>query len=98
MDKELLAFVAAAGGWIVALATLLIGYRERQADREEQRLGKTLDYFDGGSQKRSIGISLLEGVWLKNPIPLGAVRSAGSKPSFTFYQSTDSARCATGVA
>jgi hypothetical protein len=67
MDKEILAFIAAAGGWIVALVTLLIGYRERQADREEQRLGKTLDYFDGGSQKRSIGISLLEGVWLKNP-------------------------------
>jgi hypothetical protein len=66
MDKDSISFVAAAGGWIVALVTLLLGYRERQAAREEERLGKTLDYFDGGSQKRSIGISLLEGVWLKN--------------------------------
>jgi hypothetical protein len=67
MDKETLTILVAAGGWVVALVTLVLGYRERRAAREEDRLGKTLDYFDGGSQKRSIGISLLEGVWANNP-------------------------------
>lgn len=67
MDKDAVTLIAAAGGWVVALVTLLLNYRQGQAVREEERLAKTLDYFDGGSQKRSIGISLLEGVWLKNP-------------------------------
>jgi len=65
MDKELIAGAIAAGGWVVAIVTLIIGYLERKSAREEDRLGKTLDYFDGGSQRRSIGISLVEGVWLK---------------------------------
>jgi hypothetical protein len=67
MDKELLGFVAAAGGWIVAVITLVFGYLERRSAREEERLAKTMDYFDGGSQRRSIGISMIEGVWVKNP-------------------------------
>ena len=25
-----------------------------------------MDYFDGGSQRRSIGISMIEGIWLSN--------------------------------
>jgi hypothetical protein len=57
----------AAGGWIVAIVTLVQGFLERRAAREEDRLGKTLDYFDGGSQRRSIGISLIEGIWLSKP-------------------------------
>lgn len=59
--------IAAAGGWIVAVVTLLFGYLERRSAREEERLAKTMDYFDGGSQRRSIGISMIEGVWAKNP-------------------------------
>jgi len=64
MDKDLIALVAAVGGWIVAIVTLAFGYLERKASREEDLLGKTLAYFDGGSQRRSIGISLLEGIWI----------------------------------
>ena len=67
MDKDIVNAIVAAGGWCVAIVTLAIGYLERRSAREEDRLGKTLDYFGGGSQKRSIGISLLEGVWAKNP-------------------------------
>jgi hypothetical protein len=65
MDRELIGFVVAAGGWSVAIITITIGYLERSRAREEERLGRTLDYFDGGSQRRSIGISLIEGVWVK---------------------------------
>ena len=67
MDKDLLTLVAAAGGWIVAILTLVIGYFERKVTREEDLLGKTLAYFDGGSQRRSAGISLLEGIWIHKP-------------------------------
>ena len=52
---------------MVAIVALIIGYRERKQSREEERLGQTLDYFGGGSQKRSIGIALIEGLWVKNP-------------------------------
>jgi hypothetical protein len=64
MNKDLLNTLFSAAGWIVAVLTLGIGYLERKAAREEDRLTKTLDYFVGGSQRRSIGISMLEGVWL----------------------------------
>jgi hypothetical protein len=64
VSKDLIALVAAIGGWVVALVTLGIGYVERKATRQEDLLGKTLGYFDGGSQRRSIGISLLEGIWI----------------------------------
>ena len=67
MYKDLLNLALAGGGWLIALLTILLGYRERKSAREEERLGKTLDYFTGGSQRRSIGISLLEGVWASNP-------------------------------
>ena len=57
----------AAGGWVVAIISLVQGFLERKGAREEERLGKTLDYFDGGSQRRSIGISMIEGLWLNKP-------------------------------
>ena len=66
MEIELVNALVAVGGWVVAVITIFLGYRERQVSREEERLAKTLDYFDGGSQRRSIGISLVEGVWLSN--------------------------------
>jgi hypothetical protein len=65
MNRDLIALVAAIGGWVVALVTLGIGYVERKAARNEELLAKTLAYFDGGSQRRSIGISLLEGIWIR---------------------------------
>jgi hypothetical protein len=65
MDKDLLNIIVAAGGWVVAVITVVLGYRERKSAREEDLLGKTLAYFDGGSQRRSIGISLLEGIWIR---------------------------------
>ena len=67
MNKNLIALIAAAGGWVVALLTLAIGYFERRATRQEDLLGETLAYFDGGSQRRSIGISLLERIWIRKP-------------------------------
>ena len=65
MTEELFKWAVAGGGWILAIVTLLFNYLERRQTREEERLASTLNYFDGGSQKRSIGIALLEGLWFK---------------------------------
>ena len=59
--------ILAGGGWVVAIVALLIGYSERRQAREEERLAQTLEYFGGGSQRRSIGIALIEGLWVNNP-------------------------------
>jgi hypothetical protein len=67
MNEQVAQWILAAGGWLVAIAALIINYRERKQAREEDRLGKTLDYFGGGSQRRSIGIALIEGLWTNNP-------------------------------
>ena len=67
MKLQIAQTILASGGWVVAIVTLLIGYRERKQSREEERLAQTLEYFGGGSQRRSIGIALLEGLWLDKP-------------------------------
>ncbi|MGB8508344.1 MAG: hypothetical protein WCD76_08060 [Pyrinomonadaceae bacterium] len=64
MNEEIAKWIIASGGWLVAIFTLMLGYLERKQTREEERLGRTLDYFDGGSQRRSIGIALIEGLWM----------------------------------
>ena len=66
MKLQIAQTILASGGWIVAIVTLLLGYRERRQSREEERLAQTLEYFGGGSQRRSIGIALIEGLWASN--------------------------------
>lgn len=67
MKEQITQWILASGGWLVAILTLMLGYRERKQAREEERLAQTLDYFGGGSQRRSIGIALLEGLWVNKP-------------------------------
>ncbi len=63
MNEDLVKWLIAGGGWVVAILTVWIGYRERTKAREEERLQETLQYFTGGTQKRSVGVALVEGVW-----------------------------------
>jgi hypothetical protein len=67
MKEQLTQWILASGGWLVAIFTLTLGYRERKQAREEERLARTLDYFDSSSQRRSIGIALIEGLWANKP-------------------------------
>lgn len=67
MKLQIAQTILASGGWVVAIMTLVLGYRERRQSREEERLAQTLEYFGGGSQRRSIGIALIEGLWVSNP-------------------------------
>jgi hypothetical protein len=64
------ALIVAAGGWFVAD----VQYRERQADKEEQRrerrerqVFEALKWFEGKTQRRNIGIAVLEGYWEEVP-------------------------------
>jgi hypothetical protein len=55
--------VAAIGGWVVAAILAITGYRERRENQRHMVLLQALEYLTGGSQKRSIGIALIEGLW-----------------------------------
>src|SRR5688572_3022722 len=66
MTGDVAQWVIAAGGWIVAIIALTLDFIDRRGTREEDRLAKTLEYFDGGSQRRSVGIAMVEGIWIKN--------------------------------
>ncbi|MDO8578465.1 MAG: hypothetical protein Q7R50_04725 [Dehalococcoidales bacterium] len=65
MTTNNIAWIVALGGWVIALLQYYFGYRERARQREEDLLVNTLSYFEGKSQKRSIGISLVEGIWTR---------------------------------
>lgn len=62
MRNEILTFIIAAGGWIIALSQVIFGYFERQQKRNDELLLKTAEYFKGNAQERNIGISLIEGL------------------------------------
>ncbi len=66
MIEELVKWSIACGGWVVAIITVWLGYRERQNAREEDTLREALSYFTGGTQKRSVGLAFLEGSFKKS--------------------------------
>ena len=61
-----IAVILALGGWILALIQFVITHLEGKRKNDDELLEKTLSYFERGTQARSIGISLVEAVWLKN--------------------------------
>ena len=61
-DTNFLTWIVASGGWIVAIFLAWLGYRERRELQHTERLMKTVAYFEGGTQKRSIGLALVEGL------------------------------------
>lgn len=55
----------ALAGWLVAVVQVYISRRDRAQQRDEQFLQTTLSFFDGGTEKRSLGIAMIEGIWRK---------------------------------
>lgn len=55
----------ALAGWVLAITQFIFTYIETKNKNEAELLEKTLGYFERGMLARSIGISLVEGVWLK---------------------------------
>ena len=68
MDWKLALAIA---GWLLAFTQFFFTYRLTKKKNEDELLEKTLGYFERGTQARSIAISLIEGIWLKNKKNLG---------------------------
>jgi hypothetical protein len=47
----------------VAIVLAVTGYLERRGHKREDTLLRALEHLTGGSQKRSVGIALIEGLW-----------------------------------
>ncbi|EOK5711774.1 hypothetical protein ACWLZS_004560 [Vibrio parahaemolyticus] len=57
--------IVALLGWFFAVFQFVFSYRETREKNEAELLEKTLNYFNQGTHARTIGISLVEGIWLK---------------------------------
>lgn len=57
--------IAAFAGWVLAFLQFFFTFRAASEKNEAELLEKTLHYFNQGTQARSIGISLVEGIWWK---------------------------------
>ena len=62
MTEQIVTWSIAVGGWLIALITTFLGYLERRRTQERELLLQNVAYFDGGTQRRSIGIALIEGL------------------------------------
>ncbi|WP_028316805.1 hypothetical protein [Desulfatibacillum aliphaticivorans] len=60
----------AIAGWLTAIVTFYFNYRLSIKKNEDELLEKTLSYFLKGALARSIGISLVEGIWFKRKVNL----------------------------
>lgn len=76
--KDIVTLAIALFGWIFAVVTQWLSYRERkatrkedqrerQATRKEDQLFRALAWFEGKTQKRSIGIAVTEAFWDDSP-------------------------------
>ena len=64
-NANTLLLIIAIGGWSIALIQYLLSFLERYFQRKRELLITAFSYFTGGTQKRSIGISIIEGLWSK---------------------------------
>lgn len=55
----------AIAGWGLAITQFIFTHHEIKSKNENDLLEKTLNYFGKGAQSRTIAISLVEGIWLK---------------------------------
>jgi hypothetical protein len=55
--------IAALSSSAVAIVLAVSGLVERRIDRKRETMLKALEHLTGGSQKRSVGIALIEGLW-----------------------------------
>ena len=68
MSNEVLAaMVGASVGVSIAIVQAVLGYVERKRSKRDEYLFQAFRYFEGGTQKRNIGISVIEGLWQVAP-------------------------------
>lgn len=55
--------IAAISSSAVAIVLVLSNLIERRSERKRETMIKALEHLTGGTQKRSVGIALIEGLW-----------------------------------
>ncbi len=65
MDSSVISIVSTASSASVAIVLAVIAGAERYRQEKQNTLLRALEYLTGGSQKRSVGIALIEGLWYK---------------------------------
>jgi hypothetical protein len=65
--KDIITIAVALAGWVYAGFKECLSYRERLATRKEDQLFKALSWFEGKTQRRSIGVAVVEGLWQELP-------------------------------
>ena len=65
-DTEI-ALVIAAGGWLVAIALFATGCQKRRGAEKQKSLLIARDYLTGRTQRRRVGIAIIEGLWNTRP-------------------------------
>lgn len=68
MSNEVISgLIGASVGVTIAVAQAVLGYIERKRAKRDGYLFQAFQYFDGGTQRRNIGIAIIEGLWQEAP-------------------------------
>lgn len=68
MSNEVITgLIGASVGVTIAVVQAVLGYVERKRTKRDGYLFQAFQYFDGGTQRRNIGIAILEGLWQEAP-------------------------------
>jgi hypothetical protein len=66
-NEVITALIGASVGVTIALMQAVLGYLERRKSRRDTALFQAFQYFDGGTQRRNIGVAIVEGLWQEAP-------------------------------
>ena len=64
-DQATTSIIVAGSSALVAITLAVTTFLERRQQQKEQTLLRALECLTGGSQKRSVGIAMIEGLWYK---------------------------------
>lgn len=66
-NEVITALIGASVGATIAVVQAVLNYLERKRSRRDGSLFQAFQYFDGGTQRRNIGIAIIEGLWQEAP-------------------------------
>ncbi|QDT94826.1 hypothetical protein [Gimesia aquarii] len=71
MDAKIIAAIIGASVGVLGLFFAgfqqWLGYKERSQQHRDNAIFQAFQWFEGGTQKRNIGISIIEGLWHESP-------------------------------
>jgi hypothetical protein len=86
MDWKLTLAIA---GWFLAIVQFFVTHIETKSKNANDLLEKTFNYFGQSTQSRAIGISLVEGVWLKQKKNLDIILPVLTSQALFLLTATD---------